>query len=77
VIQARKLLCRIALKKMGDSGAEVARFFGVTTCSVNRPAVSPGAPDPKKFPNALQNLRSPLRQIGSYAEARYSLVSRR
>jgi hypothetical protein len=49
--------CRIALKKMGDSGAEVARFFGVTTSSVNRPAVSPEPPDPSKFPNALQNPR--------------------
>ncbi len=63
MVRAWKLLCRIALKKMGDSGAEVARFFGVTTSSVNRPAVSPEPPDPSKFPNALQNLRPPLRQI--------------
>jgi hypothetical protein len=51
--QARKLFCRIALEKMGDSGAEVARFLRVTMSSVNRLAVSPEPPDSQKFLNAL------------------------
>ncbi len=51
--QARKLFCRIALEKMGDSGAEVARYLGGTMSSVNRSAVSPEPPAPKKFLNAL------------------------
>ena len=36
VVKARKLFCQIAVKKMGYSGAEVARFLGVTTSAVNR-----------------------------------------
>jgi hypothetical protein len=51
--QARTLSRRIALEKMGESGAEVVRFPGVTMSSVNRSAVSPEPPDPKKFINAL------------------------
>ena len=53
MVQARNLFCRIALEKMGDSGAEVARFLGGTLSSVNRSAVSPEPLDPKKFLNAL------------------------
>ena len=43
---------------MGDSGAEVARFLGGTMSSVNRSAVSPEPPDPKKFRSVLWNLRA-------------------
>jgi hypothetical protein len=40
LVEARKLFCQIAVGKMGYSGAEVARFLGVTTSAVNRLAVS-------------------------------------
>ncbi len=36
VVYARKLLSQIAVRKMGYSGAEVARFLGITTSAVNR-----------------------------------------
>ncbi|MFH1626094.1 MAG: hypothetical protein ABID54_13205 [Pseudomonadota bacterium] len=36
VVKARKIFCQVAVKKMGYSGAEVARFLGVTTSAVNR-----------------------------------------
>ena len=40
VVRARKLLCQVAVCKMGYSGAEVARFLGVSTSAVNRLARS-------------------------------------
>jgi hypothetical protein len=43
----------VAVKGMGYSGAEVARFLGVTTSSVNRLAVSEEPPEYKKFMKAL------------------------
>jgi putative transposase len=45
VVKARRLLSQIAVKKMGYSGAEVARFLGVTTSGVNRLAASKELPD--------------------------------
>lgn len=36
VSQARRIFCREAVTQLGFSGAEVARFLGVTTSSVNR-----------------------------------------
>jgi putative transposase len=36
VVYARKLLSQIAVRKMGYSGAEVARFLGISTSAVNR-----------------------------------------
>ena len=36
VVLVRKLFCQIAVKKLGYSGAAVARFLGVTTSLVNR-----------------------------------------
>ena len=36
VVQARKVLCQIAVRRMGYSGAEVARLLGLTTSAVNR-----------------------------------------
>lgn len=49
IVKARKLFCQIAVKKMGYSGAEVARFLGVTTSAVNRLAVSKELPEVKKY----------------------------
>ena len=40
VARARRLVCQLAIGRMGYPGAEVARFHGVTTSSVNRLAVS-------------------------------------
>ncbi|MFC1824666.1 transposase [Thermodesulfobacteriota bacterium] len=40
IVKARRIFCQIAVKKMGYSGAEVARFLGITTSAVNRLAVS-------------------------------------
>ncbi len=40
VARARRVFCQLAIGKIGYPGAEVARFLGVTTSSVNRLAVS-------------------------------------
>jgi hypothetical protein len=40
VVKSRRIFCQIAVKKMGYSGADVARFLGITTSAVNRLAVS-------------------------------------
>jgi hypothetical protein len=42
--RARKILCQVAVRKLGYSGAEVARFLGVTTSAVNRAAASERPP---------------------------------
>lgn len=49
VVRARRLFCQLAIGRMGYPGAEVARFLGVTTSSVNRLAVSQEAPNLKKY----------------------------
>lgn len=49
VIRARKLFSQLAVRKMGYSGAEVARFLGVTTSSVNRLANSEELPKIKHY----------------------------
>jgi putative transposase len=40
VVGARKVFCKVAVKKLGYSGASVARFLGVTASLVNRYASS-------------------------------------
>jgi REP element-mobilizing transposase RayT len=40
VVRSRKIFCQLAVKKMGYSGAEIARFLGITTSAVNRLAES-------------------------------------
>jgi putative transposase len=40
VVSARKVFCKLAVKRMGYSGASVARYLGVTTSLVNRYASS-------------------------------------
>jgi len=49
VVRARKRFCQLAIGRMGYPGAEVARFPGVTTSSVNRLAVSEEVLDLKKY----------------------------
>ena len=53
VVRARRFFCQVAVKGLGYSGAEVARFLGVTTSSVNRLAVSPELPEFRKYLKAL------------------------
>ncbi|MDY6974160.1 MAG: transposase [Thermodesulfobacteriota bacterium] len=36
VVKTRRIFCQIAVKKMGYSGADVARFLGINTSAVNR-----------------------------------------
>ena len=53
VVRARRLFCQLAVKGLGYSGAEVARFLGVTTSAVNRLAVSEELPEVRKFLKVL------------------------
>jgi predicted transcriptional regulator len=41
-VGARKVFCQVAVKRLGYTGASVARFLGVTTSLVNRYASSEG-----------------------------------
>ena len=45
-------------KKMGYSGADVARFLGINTSAVNRLAVSDGLPDVEKYVQIVLELAS-------------------
>jgi hypothetical protein len=49
VVRARRLFWQLAVRGRGYSGAEVARYLGVTTSAVNRLAVSEALPDLKQY----------------------------
>ena len=49
VVKCRKIFCPLAVKKMGYSGADVARFLGITTSGVNRLAASDVLSDTEKY----------------------------
>ena len=49
VSRGRRLFCQLAVGKMGHSGAEVARFLGVTTSAVIRAAYSEELPELQKY----------------------------
>jgi REP element-mobilizing transposase RayT len=49
VVSSRRIFCQIAVSRMGYSGADVARFLGITTSAVNRLAVSVELPEIKKY----------------------------
>lgn len=53
VVRARRLVFQAAKREMGYSGAEMARFLGVTTSSVNRVTVAERLPKVRKYLNAL------------------------
>lgn len=53
VVRARQLFSQVAVRKLGHSGAAVARFLGVTTSSVNRLAASEELPECTWYVNAL------------------------
>jgi hypothetical protein len=40
VVKARSIFCHLAVKRMGYSGAEGARYLGVPASAVNRLAIS-------------------------------------
>ncbi len=48
-VKTRRIFCQIAVKRMGYSGADVARFLGITTSTINRLAVSDGSPEVGKY----------------------------
>jgi predicted transcriptional regulator len=48
-VKSRRIFCQIAVKKMGYSGADVARFLGINTSAVNRLAVSDKLPEVEKY----------------------------
>jgi putative transposase len=49
VVRGRRIFCQLTIRGMGYSGAEVARFLGVTTSAVNRLAVSEEAANLTKY----------------------------
>ena len=49
VVRARRVFSQLAIGRMGYPGAEVARFLGVTSSSVNRLAVSQEGANLKKY----------------------------
>ena len=48
-MKSRRIFCQIAVRKMGYSGADVARFLGINTSAVNRLAVSDAVPEVVKY----------------------------
>lgn len=53
LVRARKIFSQLAIKRMGYSGAEVARYLGVTTSAVNRIANSEELPVIEKYSKLL------------------------
>ena len=53
VAKARKTFCQLTVGRMDYPGAEVARYLGVTTSSVNRLAVSKEVADLEKYHKML------------------------
>jgi chromosomal replication initiation ATPase DnaA len=49
IVEARRVFSWLAVKELGYSGAEVARYLGVTTSCVTRAASSGGEPDKKIY----------------------------
>jgi REP element-mobilizing transposase RayT len=48
-VRARTILCQVAVKRLGYSGAAVARFLGVTTSLVNRMASADDVPGVNRY----------------------------
>jgi hypothetical protein len=49
VVKVTKLICQLAVRKFGYTGASVARFLGVTTSLVNRYAASGELPELREY----------------------------
>ena len=48
-MKSRRIFCQIVVRKMGYSGADVARFLGINTSAVNRLAISDELPEAMKY----------------------------
>jgi len=53
IVRGRKIFSQLAVKRMGYSGAEVARYLGVTTSAVNRIANSEELPAVERYSKLL------------------------
>jgi hypothetical protein len=53
LVRAQKIFSQLAVKRMGCSGAEVARYLGVTTSAINRIANSEELPVIEKYSKLL------------------------
>jgi putative transposase len=53
VVRARKIFCQLAVKKLGYSGAEVARYLGITTSAVNCIANGEELPNVRRYSKLL------------------------
>lgn len=49
IVEARRVFCWLSVKELGYSGAEVARYLGVTTSCVTRAASSGEKPESKDY----------------------------
>jgi REP element-mobilizing transposase RayT len=49
IVKARKIFCQVAVKRLGYSGAMVARYLNITTSAVNRLAVLEEYPKVEKI----------------------------
>ena len=49
IVEARRVFCWLSVKELGYSGAEVARYLGVTTSCVTRAASSGEKPESKGY----------------------------
>ena len=49
VVRSRKIFCQLTVKKLGYSGAEVARYLGITSSAVNRMANAEDLPKVKQY----------------------------
>ena len=51
VVKGRKAFCQVAVRRLGYTGASVARFLGMTTSSINRMARQEEMPDLETWDN--------------------------
>ncbi len=51
VVNGRKFFCQVAVRKLGYTGASVARFLGMTTSSINRMARLEEMPELEEWNN--------------------------
>jgi len=49
VVRAKRVFCQLAVKEIGYSGAEVARFLGVTTSAVHGSGNSEEIPEVNRY----------------------------
>ena len=60
----RRIFCQNSGKKMGYSGADVARFLAINTFAVNRLAASEELPETEKYLSNVLEPLYPLRPLG-------------